>query len=236
MKKKKEARKIIKEAEGRGALTEFESKQILSMYGIPVPKQGLARTIDEALAVAEEIGYPVALKVVSPNILHKTNAGGVKLGISSPSMVREAYIEILRKAKEYEPDADVWGILVQEMVEGEREVIVGMKRDPTFGPTVLFGLGGVFVEVLRDVALRVAPLTREDAFEMIKEIRGYPILEAYRGQPPADVESIVDIVMNVAQLAQDFRVISEMDLNPVFVREKGKGSIVVDARIILKGK
>lgn len=232
---KGEVKKILSGAlaVGRNALTDLESKQILTAYDIPIPKQGLAKTNSKAVKIAEKLGYPVALKVVSPDILHKTDAGGVKLHLDSPEKVEEAYMEILRKVKEYRSKANVWGVLVEKMVEKAREVIVGMKRDLTFGPIVLFGLGGIFTEVLKDTSLRSVPLSREDAVEMVREIRGYSILEAYRGQPPADIDSVVDLIIKIAHLSQDFQMISEMDLNPVFLREKNRGLIVVDARIIL---
>jgi acyl-CoA synthetase (NDP forming) len=233
MRQKEMVKKILKKAGTRIALTELESKQILSAYNIPVTNEILVKEVDEAVRAAERLGYPVVLKIISPNILHKTDARCVKLNLASPSDVRESYEEILRNAKNYNPKAEIWGVLVQKMVSKGIEVIVGMKRDPTFGPAVLFGLGGIFAEVLQDTALRVVPFTRDDAYEMVDEVKGCRLLKGYRSQPPADIESLVDIILKVAQLAQDFKEILEMDLNPIFIHEKGKGSIVVDARIIL---
>jgi len=225
---------IIRKAGGRSALSEFEARRILRLYGIAVTEQEIVMSADEAVNAAERMGYPVVLKVVSPEILHKTDVGGVKLNLPSGIEVRKAYNEIMDSLASRKIKANVLGISVEKMAEKAHEVIVGMKRDPTFGPVVLFGLGGIFVEVLKDISLRVVPMTRDDALEMIGEIKGYQILKGYRGQPPADVESVVEITLNLAQLAQDLEDVSEIDLNPVFVREVGKGSVVVDAKMLLK--
>jgi len=234
--RKDSSKKIIDKAQGRSALTEFESKQILTLYGIPVSKHEMATSAGDAVKAAEKIGYPVVLKVVSPEIIHKTDVGGVKLNLSSDVQVKEAYNEMMNTLRSKKIEAKVQGVLVEEMAEKGQEVIVGMKRDPTFGPVILFGLGGVFVEILKDVSLRVVPLTRNDALEMMGEIKGYPLLKGYRGQPPSDVESVVEIVLKAGQIAQDLEAISDIDLNPVFVQEAGKGSIVVDAKMLLRKK
>jgi acyl-CoA synthetase (NDP forming) len=205
-----------------GALTEYEGKRILAAYGIPVTREEIASSAEEAGALARQIGYPVALKVQSPEIPHKTEAGGIRLHLYTDAQVHEAYAEILRNAKNYAPQAIIAGVLVQEMIEGGVEVIVGTTHDPVFGPCVMFGLGGIFVEVLQDVSFRVAPLTRPDAEEMIREVKGYPVLEGVRGRPPADVRGLVDVILKVSRLAIDFKgEIEELDINPLIVLPRG---------------
>jgi len=175
------------------------------------------------------------LKVDSPDILHKTDVGVIKLDISDPTELINAYNEIMANASKYVPEAKIRGVLVQEMVKNAREVIVGMSHDPQFGPIVMFGLGGIFVEVFKDVSLRVAPLSRADAEEMIKEIRGYEVLKSFRGKPEADVEGIVDILLKVSKLAVDLGdFVSEIDINPLMVLDKGEGVKAADALIILR--
>jgi len=235
MAEKDKAQKIIQKArsEGRKGLTEVESKDLISAYGIPVTRLYEAKSAAEAGRYAESIGYPIVCKIVSPDILHKTDAGGVKLNLKSRAEVEKAYEEIVASAKRYKPDARIWGVTVQEMAPEGRQVIVGMTKDPQFGPALMFGLGGVFVEVLKDVSFRIAPLTRLDAMEMIREIKGYPILGAFRGQQPADMDAIVDIVLKTSQMVTDLKDISELDLNPIFVYDQGKGAKTVDARVVL---
>lgn len=234
MKRKERIKRIIKEVGSRRILTPLESEEILRIYNIPLVKQGLARTVDEAILIAEKMGYPVVVKIASPDIIHKSDIGCVKVNITSSEDLQKAYNEIIKRAQNYMPEATILGVLVQEMIKGGRETIVGMKRDPTFGPVILFGLGGIFVEVLKDTSFCVIPITRDEALQMIKEIKGYPILGGYRGNPPADIESIIEVILNIAQLAQDVEEISEIDLNPILVQERGKGSTVVDARITLE--
>ncbi|HZK18511.1 MAG TPA: acetate--CoA ligase family protein, partial [Clostridia bacterium] len=214
------------------SLSESEGKKMLASCGIPVVADRTAATADEATVIAREIGYPLVLKVDSPDIIHKTEAGGVKLNLQSPEEVRDAYKEIMEKAKDYNPNARIEGVSVQEMAPAGVEVIVGGKRDPVFGPTVLFGLGGVFVEVMRDVALRVAPLSKDDAADMIREIKGYKILEGVRGNPPADIGAIQDVILKVSTLLQNYPEISEIDINPLLVYPRGKGVKAVDALIM----
>lgn len=216
-------------------LTEHESKNLLSQYGIPITKEAIAESPDEAAQIATRIGYPVVLKVDSPDILHKTEAGAVKVHIRNENELRGAYHDILSNSEKYNPKAEIRGVLVQEMIGVGREVIAGMSHDPQFGPTIMFGLGGVFVEALKDISLRLAPLTRHDAEEMVKEIKGYKILEAFRGEPEADIKEIIDTLLKLSLLSIDLGdVISEIDINPLMVFNKGKGVKAVDALVVLK--
>jgi acetyltransferase len=219
--------------EGRVSIGDAEAREVLEAYGFPVPQSRLAKTPEEAVDIAEEIGYPVVLKVASPDILHKTDVGGVKLNVGSPGDVRDAFDLIVYRASRYMPDARVWGCLVQEMVTGGREILVGMNRDPQFGPLVAFGLGGIYVEALKDVAFRIAPFSRQEAAEMIREIRSYPLLEGVRGEEPADHEAMVDALMRISQLVTDFPEILELDINPLTVFEEGRGAVAIDMRLVL---
>jgi len=219
---------------GRRELLEHESKKVLAAWEIPTTRVELARDAAEAVTAARELKYPVVMKISSPNIIHKSDAGGVKVGLSSEMEVRQAFKEVVENARAYRPKAKILGVTIQEYVPHAREVIVGALQDPTFGATVMFGLGGVWVEALKDVSFRLAPLNADDAREMISEIKGYPILGGIRGEPPADINAIVDVLQKVGQLEYEFPEISEMDINPLFVFDKGKGAIAVDARIILK--
>ncbi|MEO0248900.1 MAG: acetate--CoA ligase family protein, partial [candidate division WOR-3 bacterium] len=190
----------------------------------------LARTLDEALSWARSIGYPVALKVESPDIAHKTEAGVLKLAIRDEEELKEAYQKLMDNARRHKPQAKILGVLVQEMAAPGTEVIVGMTRDPQIGPAILFGLGGIFVEVMKDVSLRVLPILRHEADEMVREIKASRILEGYRGKPPVDLDAIKSILLKVAQLSAELGpLISELDINPIIVLEKGKGAIAVDA-------
>ena len=218
-------------AGGQSSLIETEAKEILKEYGIPVPEFRLARGKQEATRLAEEIGYPVAAKIVSPQIIHKSDAGGVKLNLKDEDEVGKAFDEIINSAKAYNKEAQIDGVLLSPMEKKGVEVIIGMTRDAQFGPVIMFGLGGIFVEVLKDVSFRVVPLTKGDAYEMVKQIKGYPILEGVRGEEPSDIEAIVDIIMKVSRLASEDEAISELDLNPVFIFRDGAS--VVDARMIL---
>lgn len=215
------------------SLSEYESKQVLREYDIPLAGETLAKSVEEAVAFAEKVGYPLVMKVDSPDIPHKTEAGVVKLNISDEQAVRAAYEELLQKAKAYNPNARINGVLVQEMVTGGTEVIIGMKKDPQFGPTLMFGLGGIFVEVMKDVALRIAPLSASEAREMIEETKGSRILKGVRGQMPADIDALCETLVKVSQMAIDNKdKFAEMDMNPVIVLPEGKGVKVVDALII----
>lgn len=218
--------------EGRKFLLETEAKTVCMEYGIPVTKFQLAKNEAEAVKFAEEIGYPIVLKIVSPDIIHKSDVGGVVVGLKTAKDVRNAYKQILESIKKHKADAKIVGVLVQEMAPSSTEVIVGAIKDPQFGPALMFGLGGIFVEVLKDVTFRVAPITVDEAREMITEVKAYPLLKGYRNQPPADIEAIVQILLNTSRLVMEHQEIKELDLNPIMVYEKGAKT--VDARIILE--
>jgi acetyl-CoA synthetase (ADP-forming) len=225
---------IIQEAskKGRKNLLESEAKEICMEYGIPVTKFEIARNEAEAIKFAEKIGYPIVLKIVSPDIIHKSDVGGIILNVKDTNDVQKGYDQIIKNIKKHKSDAHIVGILVQEMVPQSTEVIVGATKDPQFGPTLMFGLGGIFVEILKDVTFRIAPITEDEAREMITEVKAYPLLTGYRNQPPADIEAIVKILLKTSNLIMKHQVIKELDLNPVMVYEKGAKT--VDARIILE--
>ncbi|HJX37573.1 MAG TPA: acetate--CoA ligase family protein [Anaerolineae bacterium] len=210
-----------------------ESRQILQAYGIAIPRSELARDPDHAVAIAEEIGYPVVMKIASPDILHKTDIGGVKLNLMSAGDVRDAFDLLMYRANRYMPQAEVWGALVQEMVPQGKEVLIGINRDPQFGPLLVLGLGGIYVEILKDVSFRIAPIARWEAKEMIDELRSSPLLRGQRGESPSDLDAIVDCTLRVSQLAMDFPEIVELDINPLMVQEEGKGAVALDMRLVL---
>jgi len=218
--------------EGRSYLLEPEAKIVCMEYGIPVTRFKVALTQDEAMVFADQIGYPVVLKIVSPDILHKWDVGGVALDLKNAGEVEGAYKRILSNVKRHKPSARIVGMLVQEMAASSTEVIVGSMKDPQFGPALMFGLGGIFVEVLKDVTFRIAPITEMEAKEMITEVKGYPILKGYRGQPPADINALVRILVSTSKLVMDHMEIKELDLNPILIYEKGAKT--VDARIIIE--
>ncbi len=211
-------------------LSEIESKKLLMQAGIPVTETLLATTKDEAVSLSKKLGFPVALKIVSNKIAHKSDAGGVKLSLDSPEAVEKAYEEIEISFAEKHPDVKLDGISVQQMAKPGIEVIVGMNKDAQFGPVLMFGLGGVLVEIMKDVAFRVAPLTRKDASEMIKEIKGYPVLTGYRGQEPVDISCLEDILIKLSEFVERNDNLQEIDLNPIFVNKNG--AIAVDARVV----
>ena len=218
---------------GSGPLSEADSKRVLARYGFPVTKERVCKTADEAVAAAEEIGFPVALKVSAAAIPHKSDAGLVKLGLATDEEVREAFRAIESGARQAFPDVPIDGVLVQEMVAGGRETILGLTRDPIFGLVVVFGLGGVFVEALRDVSMRTLPLSRRDAEAMVDEIRGAKVLGALRGRPAADRAAIVDAILRLAALGIDCGDrIAELDVNPLVVFEAGRGVRAADALIV----
>jgi acyl-CoA synthetase (NDP forming) len=217
---------------GKADVAEHDAKRILAEYGINVTREELARTKEQALTAAQRIGYPVALKVQSAGILHRTEAKAVRLGIASDGELAAAFDDVLRNAREYKPDATIDGILVQEMVTGGVEAILGIINDPLFGPAVMFGLGGIFAEVLKDITFRLAPVTLSAAREMIAEIKGYPVLAGARGKPPADIDALADAIARLSALATDLETeLAELDVNPLFVMEKGKGVKAADALI-----
>ena len=233
------ARQIIAQAraDGRLALTEIEAKQVFTAYGLPITETNLAKSEDEAVKLAKKTGFPIVLKVVSPQIIHKSDAGGVKVNIKDEAGVRSAYQAILKSCKAYKADADIRGIAVQEMAPLGTEVIVGSINDPTFGPTVMFGLGGIFVEVLKDVTFRVAPVNKQQVSQMVNEIRSVAILAGARGEAPRDRFALEELICRYAAMIYDLRdEVAETDANPVLVYEEGKGLKVVDARVILKKK
>jgi len=220
-------------SEGRTSLSEDEGKEIFRAYGIPVPGEGLAKTPEEAVEIANKLGYPVVMKIASPDIFHKTDVGGVAINVNSPEDVRRQFELIIARCQSRMPNARIIGVSVQQMITG-REVIVGMVRDPQFGPVITFGLGGIFVEILKDVSQRVAPLTRADVNKMIQSIKAYPILTGARGRKPADIESLKEVIFRVAQIALDFPEISELEINPVIVGDEGKGCGAVDALVTIR--
>ncbi|MBI4765617.1 MAG: acetate--CoA ligase family protein [Deltaproteobacteria bacterium] len=220
---------------GRKTLTEYEGKKLLSIYGIPVTQEDIATSSTEAVEIAKKLGYPVALKLLSPQIIHKTEARVVKLNINSDEELKQTYEEILISAEKYDPKVEIQGILVQEMLSPAYEVIIGVSKDPQFGPGIMFGLGGIFVEFMKDAAFRIPPLSIMDAEEMIREIKGFKVLEGYRGMDKADLSGIVNVLLKVSQLAADLKgVVSELDINPLFVFGEGKGIKAVDALVILE--
>ena len=222
-------------AEGRVQIGELEAQAVGKAYGIRLPGSQLAETADQAIEIANQFGYPVVLKIASPDILHKTDVGGVKVGLRTAADVRDAFDLIVYRALRYVPDARIWGCLVQEMVATDgMEVLVGMSRDAQFGPLVTFGLGGILVEALKDVTFRVAPFGRQDAEEMLDEIRAHSLLRGVRGRPPADREALTETLLRIGQLVTDFPEIVEMDINPLMVYEQGRGAIALDMRLVLK--
>ncbi len=225
---------IISQArrEGRKALLETEAKAICMEYDIPVTTFKLAKSEEEAAEFARQIGFPVVLKIVSPDIIHKSDAGGVMVNLKSAVEARSAYGKILENTKKFDAAAKIVGVLVQEMAPQSTEVIVGAIKDPQFGQTLMFGLGGIFVELLNDVTFRVAPITQEDAQEMVTKVKAYPLLKGYRNTPPADISAVTNVLLNTSKLVMDYPEIKELDLNPIMVYEKDAKT--VDARIILE--
>jgi acyl-CoA synthetase (NDP forming) len=217
--------------QGRDFLFENEAKRLCALYGLPVTRFTVEKTEDSTVEAAKALGFPVVLKIVSPQVLHKSDAGGVLIDIKDEDGVRAGYKEIINNIKTNIPDAEIIGILVQEMAPWGTEVIIGSTKDPTFGATLMFGLGGIFVEILKDVSFRLVPITRIDAKEMVTEIKAYKILEGARGKPPADKEAIIDILLKTSGMLGECPEISELDMNPVLVYKKG--AKIVDARIIL---
>ena len=218
--------------EGRSILTEFESKRILKQVGISVVETKLAKTQKEASLLSQKMGFPVVLKIASPDVIHKSDSGGVKLSITSVAEVKKAYDEILKKVGKQYPRAVIHGVSVQKMVRPGTEVIVGVSKDPQFGTVIMFGLGGIFVELFKDVSFRVIPVERRDVQEMIKEIKGYPLLEGYRGKEPANIPALVEIILKLSRWIEENPKIKELELNPLFAyRDK---ALAVDARIVLE--
>jgi acetyltransferase len=231
-------KRIIERAriENRTVLLSPETKAIMKAYGIMVPEGGFAQNLRQAITIANSIGYPVALKIVSPHIVHKTDIGGVALNIKSDYELENAYDAMMRNAATLMPQARVYGVEVQKMVPSGKEVIVGVHRDPQFGPLIMFGLGGIYVNLIKDVSFRLTPLSKRKAYDMIMETKAYTLLRGFRGEVPFDVESVVDVLLRVSRLIMDFWEIAELDINPLFVYEKGKNSLALDVKITLSFK
>src|SRR4030081_774715 len=230
---KNAVRKILDKAKsaGREALTAPEARGVCEAYGITIPKEGVATSADEAVKLASSIGFPVVMKIVSPQILHKTEAGGVIVGVKSAEQAREAYGTIVGNARKYDSKADIHGVQVQQMLSGGTEVIIGAVTDPAFGKLVAFGLGGILVEVLKDITFRLAPATNEDALSMLDGIAAAEILRGVRGAKPVSRAALAGMIEKVSTLAADFPEIAEMDLNPVFATDQG--ATAADVRIVL---
>ena len=225
---------IIDEArsEGRTILTEIESKELLKQVGISVIDTKLAASREKAISISKQFGFPVVLKIASPDVVHKSDAGGVKLGLRTSKQVGKAYDDILAAISQEYPRAMIQGVSVQKMARPGVEVIIGMSKDAQFGPVLMFGLGGILVEILKDVSFRIVPLTKRDAGEMVREIKGYPLLEGYRGQQPVDVSNLEDWLIKLSEFSERNPEVREIDLNPIFAYSDG--ALVVDARVILE--
>ena len=213
-------------------LNEFESKEMLRRAGIPVIETRFVKTKRAAIEAAKEIGFPVVMKIVSPDISHKSDTGGVRLGLTNATQVGKAYREIIETVKAKMPQAKIEGITVQKMATPGVEVIIGMNQDDQFGPVMMFGLGGILVEILKDVSFRIIPLERKDAAAMIREIKGYRLLKGVRGQPPADIKALEKLLLNVSDFIENNPQVKELDLNPVIVSPEGVTAL--DARIVLE--
>jgi 4-hydroxybutyryl-CoA synthetase (ADP-forming) len=218
---------------GRANLLEEEGYEVLQAYGFPTPQSILCTTEQEGIDAARQIGYPLVMKIVSPDIIHKSDAGGVKVGVKTDDELKSAFRTITENALKYKSDAKIKGVLVQEMVKSAKETILGASQDPTFGPVIMFGLGGIYVEVLKDVVFRVAPIDEQEATNMVESIKTIKLLKGVRGEKPSDLKAIADSLQRLSQLVVDFQEIKEFDINPLLVLEEGKGARVVDARIIL---
>ena len=222
---------IEKAKKEKRLLLETEAKELLREYKIPVPDFKLIKREEKIAGLAKEINFPIVMKIVSPDIIHKSDAGGVKIGIKDEKEAESAYQEIIFKAKKYNKRAQIYGVIAYTMIPQTTEIIIGMMKDPHFGPVIMFGLGGIFVEVLKDISFRILPIEERDAEEMINEIKGSKILKGARGEGPKDIEAIKKLLMKISQLVMENPEIKEIDLNPVFVFDKGLQ--VVDARMIL---
>jgi 4-hydroxybutyryl-CoA synthetase (ADP-forming) len=218
---------------GRINLLEEEGYEVLAAYGFPTPKNILVTSEEQCIRAANEIGYPVVLKIASPDIIHKSDAGGVKVGLKNNDEVQRAFRSIIENARKYRTDAKIQGILVQEMVQSGKEIILGSKKDPLFGSLIMFGLGGIYVEVLKDVIFRLAPVGQEEAKRMVESIKTVKLLKGVRGEKPSDLQSIIDNLQRLSQLVTEFPEIEEFDMNPLLVFEEGKGACAVDVRMTL---
>ncbi len=219
--------------ESRTLLTEIEAKELLKQAGVSVVDTRLATSSEEAIEISRKLGFPVVLKIASPDIVHKSDVGGVKLGLRTSRQVGKAYDDIMQAVRQKYPRAKIHGVSVQKMARPGVEVIIGMSKDAQFGPVLMFGLGGILVEILKDVSFRIVPLARRDAREMIKEIKGYPLLEGYRGSEAVDIANLEEMILKVSSFVEQHSEIKELDLNPVFAYSDG--AVAVDARIVLEG-
>ncbi|MBI5859744.1 MAG: acetate--CoA ligase family protein, partial [Nitrosarchaeum sp.] len=230
---KLKAKKIFDKVkkEKRPNLLEEEGQEVLKAYGLPLPKSALAKTESDAIRIAKQIGYPVVMKIASPQIIHKSDAGGVKVNLTNDSEIKEAFKTIIANAKKYNKNAEIKGVLVVEMVKGGKELIIGSKLEPGFGPVIMLGMGGIYVEVLKDVNFKLAPITDKEADDMITSIKTQKILQGVRGEKPSDITKLSECIQRLSQLVTDFKEIKELDMNPVLVMEKGKGCKILDVRI-----
>ncbi|MBD3347788.1 MAG: CoA-binding protein, partial [Candidatus Eisenbacteria bacterium] len=226
---------VIEEARGdeRSFLLAHEARRVMHATGIPLPETRIARSLDEAVRHAEEVGYPIVMKVVSRDILHKSDVGGVALDLENTGEIIDAYQAIMRNCRDNVPDARIKGVQVSEMAPAGVELIVGARRDPSFGPILMFGMGGIYVEVLKDISFRAVPLHRSEALEMMKEIRAYPLLLGVRGEERKDIESVLDAVIRIGTVIRRVPEISDIEINPLMAYEQGKGAKAVDVRIML---
>ena len=215
------------------SMGEAQTKALLKKYGIPLPEEAVAKSLEEAVSITRKLGYPVVLKILSQDILHKTEADGVLLDIKSRAGVERGYREVLKRAKAYKENARITGVLIQRQVQKGREVIVGTLKDRQFGSVVMFGLGGILVEVLKNVSFRIAPIDEKEALKMVREIKGYPVLEGFRGEPPVDIKAIAKVIAAASRMAHEREDIREMDINPLMVYPKG--ALAVDVKIITEG-
>ena len=230
---KAKAKKIFDKVkkEKRPNLLEEEGQQVLKSYGLPLPTSALAKNESDAVKIANKIGYPVVMKIASPQIIHKSDAGGVKVNLTNDKEVKDAFKKIVKNAKKYNKDAEIKGVLIVEMVKGGKEMIIGSKLEPGFGPVIMLGMGGIYVEVLKDVTFKLAPITNKEADDMISEIKTQKLLQGVRGEKPSDIVKLSECIQRLSQLVTDFKEIKELDMNPVLVMEKGKGCKILDVRI-----
>jgi acyl-CoA synthetase (NDP forming) len=218
--------------EGRTQLTEVEAKILLKEIGIPVVRTELAHNRKEAISISKEIGFPIVMKIVSPDITHKSDVGGVKLGLRNNTQVEKAYAEMMSTIKSKCPQARIEGVSIQPMAPPGVEVIIGMTRDPQFGSLMMFGLGGILVELMKDVSFRIVPVGKKDAREMIEKLKTFPLLKGYRGREPVDIPFLEEMIVKVSEFIEKSPELKELDINPIFAY--GKGAIAVDARILIE--
>jgi 4-hydroxybutyryl-CoA synthetase (ADP-forming) len=230
---KAKAKKIFDKVkkEKRPNLLEEEGQEVLKAYGLPLPTSALAKNDAEAVKIANKIGYPVVMKIASPQIIHKSDAGGVKVNLTNDKEIKEAFKTIIKNAKKYNSKAEIKGVLIVEMVKGGKEMIIGSKLEPGFGPVIMIGMGGIYVEVLKDVTFKLAPVTSKEADDMISEIKTQKLLQGVRGEKPSDIAKLSECIQRLSQLVTDFKEIKELDMNPVLVMDKGKGCRILDVRI-----